>query len=264
MPIHCPIAIRDLTQDEFDATDAIVMRHAYASQNELGRLCDERVYENDLALRFRESGGEVHAQVPLHITHQSFAKTCRLDLVCDHGVYEIKTVQAFVGEHDAQALHYGMMMNLRHVKLLNFRTPKVQGRLQYNALTAAKRHQFRLQASRWQQCSDHCGPLRQRMADLLADWGAFLDARLYEEALIHFCGGEAACVRRIELVRAGQVIGTHRVQQHAPELCFLVSAVTKDLPAYQSHLERLLKLTGLRGMQWINLCHHEIQFITLH
>jgi hypothetical protein len=98
---------------------------------------------------------------------------------------------------------------------------------------------------------------------LLADWGAFLDARLYEEALVHFSGGDAACIRRVELVRAGHPIGTHRIQQHAPDLCFHVSAVTKELPAYHSHLNRLLKLTGLRGMQWINLAHHQIQFVTL-
>lgn len=156
-----------------------------------------------------------------------------------------------------------MLVSVRHVKLLNFRPPKVQGRLQYNALTTAKRLRFEFDAARWSALSDPCGALRQRLCELLADWGAFLDARLYEEALVHFCGGEAACVRRVELSRDDHVIGTHRIQQHAPGLAFLVSSVTRELPAYQSHLERLLKLTGLRGMQWMNLCHHQIQFVTL-
>ena len=31
----------------------------------------------------------------------------------------------------------------------------------------------------------------------------------------------------------------------------------------ESHLQRLLALTDLRAMQWINLNHTEIQFITL-
>lgn len=263
MPIACPLTIRDLSQAEFDAVDAVVMRNAYDCQNELGRLCDERAYENDLAIRLREVGGEAHTQVPVHVSHQTFAKTYRLDLVWRDAFYDIKTVQAFIGEHDAQVLHYAMLLDVRHGKLLNFRTPKVQGRLQFNALTTAKRQQFRLNTARWCPLSDQCEPLRQRFTDLLADWGAFLDARLYEEALVHFCGGEAACVRRVELTRASHVIGTHRIQQHAPTLAFLVSSVTKELPAYQSHLERLLKLTGLRGLQWFNLCHHEIQLVTL-
>lgn len=263
MPIACPLTIRDLTQAEFDAVDAVMMGHAYACQNELGRLCDERAYENDLAIRLREAGGEVHTQVLVHVTHHTFAKTYRLDLVWNNALYDIKTVQAFVGEHDAQVLHYAMLLDVRHVKLLNFRTPKVQGRLQFNALTTAKRHQFHLDTTRWHPLSNQCAPLHRRFADLLSDWGAFLDARLYEEALVHFCGGETVCVQRVELSRKGHIIGTHRIQQHAPGLAFLVSSVTKDLPAYQSHLERLLKLTGLSGVQWMNLAHHQIQLVTL-
>lgn len=263
MPIACPIVIRDLTPAEFDAVDSGVMRHAYDCQNELGRLCAERAYENDLALRLREAGCKVHTQVPVHVTHDKFAKTYRLDLVCNHGIYDAKAALALTGEHDAQVLHYAMLLDVRHVKLLNFRTAKVQGRLQFNALTTAKRLRFENDASLWRPLSDHCPSLRQRLADLLADWGGFLDYRLYEEALIHFFGGEMVCVRRTELKRDGHAIGTHRIQQHAPDLCFHLSAVTKDLPAYQSHLQRLLKLTGLRGVQWMNLCHHQIQFVTL-
>ena len=70
MPIRCPIVIRNLTQPEFDERDRIVMRCAYAAQNELGRLCDERVYENDLALRLRAEGMPgVHTQVPVTVSH---------------------------------------------------------------------------------------------------------------------------------------------------------------------------------------------------
>ncbi|MBM4089232.1 MAG: GxxExxY protein [Planctomycetes bacterium] len=262
MPIHCP-QIRDLTQPEFDAVDKVVMRHAYACQNALGRLCNEGVYEHDLALRLCEEGHDVHTQVPITVSHRSFEKMYRLDLVCDHAVYDAKTVQAFVGEHDAQVLHYAMLLDIRHVKLLNFRTDRVQGRLRFNALTTDKRHRFRVDTREWRPLSDQCEPLRQYMENLLTDWGVFLDSRLYEDALVHSCGGEAQCVRRIDLARSGNLIGTHRVQQHSGGLFFTVSSVTSGVAAYQSHLQRLLQLTGLRGLQWINLCHHDIQFVTL-
>ena len=99
MPTHLPFPIRNLTQTEFDALDPVVMRCAYDSQNELGRLCDERVYENDLALRLRAAGmSEVHTQVPVTVSHQGFEKLYRFDLVVEHGLYELKTVAAFLAD----------------------------------------------------------------------------------------------------------------------------------------------------------------------
>ena len=48
MPIHCPLSIRSLSAGEFEQRDFRIMGHCYACQNELGRLCDEGVYEADL------------------------------------------------------------------------------------------------------------------------------------------------------------------------------------------------------------------------
>jgi hypothetical protein len=56
MPIHCEIATSWVSDEEFDAIDGAVMRCAYASHNKLGRLCEERVYENDLSMRLRAEG----------------------------------------------------------------------------------------------------------------------------------------------------------------------------------------------------------------
>jgi len=47
MPIQCPLDVLDISQTEFDEIDRHVMRAAYDSQNELGRLCKERAHEND-------------------------------------------------------------------------------------------------------------------------------------------------------------------------------------------------------------------------
>ena len=79
------------------------MHCAYDSQNALGRLCDERVYENDLARRLRAEGfREVHSQVPITLSHCGFHKEYRLDLLADDALYELKTTTAFTSEHDAQ------------------------------------------------------------------------------------------------------------------------------------------------------------------
>jgi hypothetical protein len=41
MPIRCPISIRNLSPEEFNERDYLVMRRAFDSQNALGRLCEE-------------------------------------------------------------------------------------------------------------------------------------------------------------------------------------------------------------------------------
>ena len=55
MPVHCPFPIEPLTTEEFRELDYQVMRHAFDSQNALGRLADERIYQTDLAERLQSS-----------------------------------------------------------------------------------------------------------------------------------------------------------------------------------------------------------------
>lgn len=263
MPIQCPIPIRDLTKAEFDERDAMVMRCAYAAQNTLGRLLDERVYENDIALRLRAEGCAAQTQVPLTVSHGTFEKLYRCDLVAADALYELKTVVAFIGEHDLQALHYAMMLGIGHAKLLNLRSPKVQGRLRFNALSAADRHRLTWEDVSWRPLSSRCGELRQHAHNIINDWGAYLDCRLYDEALLHFMGGETACVRRVPVVRDGHELGSHLLRCHADGLFFTVTALTTDLLPFEGHLRRLMRYTDTRGVQWVNLHHNRIQFITL-
>lgn len=82
MPITCNADIPNLSEAEFLARDTLVMRCAFASQNEFGRLCDEKVYENDVAERLRSSGmPNVLTHVPIEVRHGCFEKIYRLDLV---------------------------------------------------------------------------------------------------------------------------------------------------------------------------------------
>src|SRR5216117_4146746 len=142
MPIHCPLSIRTLSADEFEQRDYRVMGHSYACQNQLGRLCDECVYEADLKARLLGEGfREVHTQVPVTVTHGSFSKTYHLDLIADDALYELKTKTALTGEDDAQLIHYILLLGIQRGKLLNFRTAKVQGRIQATGLTQETRRQ---------------------------------------------------------------------------------------------------------------------------
>ncbi len=110
MAIHCPIPVRNLSPEEFKERDYIVMRCAFDSRNALGRLCEEGVYENDLARRLRSNGfRHVATQVPIIASHHSFSKLYRVDLIADDAVYELKTVSALIDKHIAQALNYATM-----------------------------------------------------------------------------------------------------------------------------------------------------------
>jgi GxxExxY protein len=240
------------------------MRCAYASQNHFGRLFDERVYENNLAARLRAEGFEVHTQVPVKASHGGFEKTYSLDLVVNQMVYELKVVSALTREHDAQALHYAMLQDIRLVKLINFGEAEVRGKLLRNALTEPERHQPRMRNTGWRVLGPHCERLIEHLKALIGDWGTHLDCRLYNEALVHHFGGEVECLHRTDLLADEGFLGTHPVQYHDTEHGFFVTGFTRPQPNYHQHLKVLLQhAPRLKGIQWINLNHSRLEVTTI-
>lgn len=264
MPIHCPVEIKPLDAAAFEALDYRVMGHAYASQNELGRLCDECAYQADLKARLLADGfRSALTEVPVTVTHRDFSKKYYLDLVADDGRYELKTDTALVGEHDTQLLNYMFLLGIQRGKLLNFRPPKVQGKILATSLTQAERRRFAAISERWTDLTPGCAALRQTMLELLQDWGGFLDFTLYQEALIHFLGGASNVERLVSLHRGGLDLGRQRMFVHAPGVAFRITAYTESQSYIESHLRRLMALTDLKAIQWINLNHAQIEFTTI-
>ncbi len=264
MPISCPIGLRSLSAEEFEEVDYRVMGHAFACQNELGRLCEEAIYQRDLQARLLADGfRDVQVEVPVTVSHGDFSKVYSLDLVADHAVYELKTAARLSSEHQAQLLHYLFLLGVKRGKLLNFRPPKVEGRIHATRLSPDIRRQFTVNHARWQDVTSGCAVLRQVMGELLADWGAFLEVPLYQEALTHLLGGEALVVQRLPLHRNGLLLGTQRFPLHSQGVAFRVTAVTEDTRGTEAHLRCLLALTKLQAVQWINLNRAEVQFVTL-
>ena len=103
MPIKSSLTLCPMTQEQFAKLDYQVMRHAFDSQNELGRLCDEIIYQNDLAARLDADGlGPIRTGVPVEVTHGSFVKKYYLDLIVgDAAIYELKTNACLTGENDS-------------------------------------------------------------------------------------------------------------------------------------------------------------------
>jgi GxxExxY protein len=260
-----PICLRPVSQEEFAQIDYRVMRHAFASQNELGRLCDEIIYRNDLAARLEAAGlGPVRMEAPVTAAHWDFAKTYRLDLiVADAAIYELKTETRLAAEHDAQLLNYLFLQGAHHGKLINFRPAQVESRFVNTSLTAEARRELTVDSRRWRPTGPASQALQTTLLELLEDWGGFLELRLYLEALTHFLGGEEKVVRMVGLRRNGVPLGNQRFHLVSEDTAFRLTALTEGAENYEPQLHSLLRLSPLRTLQWINLAGHQVQFVTL-
>ncbi len=217
MPITFPIAPRPITREEFTELDYRITRLAYDSHNALCRLCDEEIYQSDLAARIEAAGlGPVRKEMTITVSHRDFAKFYFLDMVaCDAAIYELKTSTRLVTEHENQLLNYLFLWGA------------------------------------------------QLFVALLEDWGAFLDFALYTEAITHFFGGESAVSRMVPLNREGVALGNQRMHLLNAESAFRVTAMTKGSAQFENQLNSLLRLTPIKNLYWINLNHHQIEFVTL-
>ena len=264
MPISCPVKARHLSPQEFNERDFRVMGHAFASQNELGRLCEEGVYQRDMQARLLADGfRDVQIEVPVVLSHEDFIKELSIDLIADDLIYELKTVLALTGDHEAQLFTYLFLLEANRGKLLNFRPAKVEGQLRATGISHADRRQLRIDSTAWHDIAPGCTKLRTLMLELLADWGGYLEFEHYEDALIHFFGGDKQVEHRLPLSRAGVSLGTQRFLCHAPKVAFRLTAFTAGIDTAEAQLRRLLALSDLHVIQWINLNRSDIRMTTL-
>jgi len=265
-PFHCPLPLHRLSRAEFDELSRMVMAQVFASQNELGRLCDEVVYQNDIALRLEAAGLEpVVKEVPVIVSWRDFTKTYYLDLVVQAAfIVELKVAAALLKEHDSQLLNYLLLLDVPHGKLVNLRPPSVEYRTINNVVSAADRRRFVIATDRWQPRTPRCRELHDLLNELLEAWGAFLDFHLYEEALIHFLGGEARVWQPVPLARAGSPLGLQTTALLTDSVGIRLTALSPDTSeGYETQLHRFLALTPLAALHWVNLHHHDLQLVTI-
>jgi GxxExxY protein len=264
MPIKLSLEIPSIGDNEFAEVDKVVMACAYATHNHLGRFFDEKIYENDLAARLRSEGLLVNMQVPIAISHARFEKRYYLDLVVNQMVYELKAVGALNGEHDAQALNYAMLQDVRLVKLINFGEASVRGKLLRNAVNAKNRHQPTIDTTDFKSFGSACDGLIEYLGSLIRDWGTHLSCRLYNEAMVHQYGGEATCLQRIEISSASGLLGTHLVQMYDQYRAFVITGFSMPQDGYRLHSRILLHYAKeLESIQWLNLNKSRLEVITI-
>ncbi|MDX1948211.1 MAG: GxxExxY protein [Pirellulaceae bacterium] len=264
MPIVPVRPVRRLSQDEFRKLDYRVMGVAFEVHNDLGRHLAEELYKNELAHRLRREGVAAEQQFPIRIEFAEFKTTLWPDLlIADAAVYELKAAAAIAPAHRAQALGYVLLTETSHGKLLNFGTAKVEGEFISASLTLDDRREFTVDESKWLDLGLSSRQLKSFATELARDWGLCLACSLYREAIVYFLGGEAVVKQRIELSLADRVLGSQEVDLLDPETLLVLTAIPDEIQGIQRHFQRLLNLSRLKHLQWINFQRHCLQFVTL-
>ncbi len=264
MPIHCRFDTEIMSRNQFHEVDQIVMRHAFDVQNELGRLCDESIYQTELIRRCAVSGFPTSSEGGIAVSLDSFRKSYYVDAVIASGaVYELKAVCDLMGNHESQILNYLFLANLAHGKLINFASPSVQHRFVTTTIDAKQRFTFSINESNWDASLSSSPVLRGIVLRLLEEWGAFLDINLYKEAVVHFLGGEASLMQPVEIDVKGFHAGHQKMCLLDSETGLHVSSIIRYEQTYKKQLQRLLDHTSLKQMQWVNFNRKNIRLITL-
>ena len=260
MPIIIRTPLRRLSQAEFGDLAYAVMGCVFQIHSELGRFFDEKIYKRELAHRCPG----VQLEVPIEVTHASFKKLQYLDVLVEGGgPFEFKAVEAFTPRHPAQLLHYLLLAELPHGKLVNLRKEAVEHEFVNTTLTRADRIEFAIDEARWNDRTPGASRFREVLTALLRDWGTGLDLQFYEEALTHFLGGEAQVLVNVEVRTAEHPLGHQRMHLAAPRVAFAVTALREVDPDFETHARRLLRHTDLEAILWANIRLKMVTFTTI-
>jgi GxxExxY protein len=265
MPIEVSSAIKACDQEEFHALDRKLMAVVFEVHNEFGRLLDEDLYKCELAARCAERGlSPAEREVRIRVRHESFIKDYFMDLLFCHGfMLETKTAERLVAAHRSQTLNYMLLAGLKHGRLVNLRTERVQHEFVSTTLTPEERRRVQVAEVGWVEITAESRLLKARTMQLLEDWGAFLDVNLYREALVYFLGGPTVVCRAVEVFSGSRRLGTQSLNMLNEDIAFALTTKPRHSETIRDHLTRLLNHTRLKAIQWINLNRHLVEFTTL-
>lgn len=258
MPIQVGVTTRRLDQRGFGRIAYDVMGYVFEIHNEFGRFFDEKIYKWELK---RRCPG-VQLEVPIEVAFEGFRKLYFLDALVEGGApFEFKTVESLTDRHRSQLLHYLLLADLSHGKLVNLRTEQVQQEFVNTTLRASERAEFEIAAQGWQEIGDK--PIREWFTEFLREVGACLDIGLYEEALTHLLGGEEQTLQEVRVISGGVILGAQKFRLVAPNIAFKVTTLSAAPSLFEQHARRLIEHTSLEAIQWINVTRKEVSFQTI-
>lgn len=261
MPIVVDAELQRLDQEQFGALAYDVMECVFQVHRELGRFFDEAIYRDAIATRVAEGRKEVR----IAVRFDGFCKEYMVDLLVQRGaVFELKTVECLVTRHQAQLINYLLLMGLSHGKLINLRSERVQHRFVNTSLSFVDRTMFAVDANKWIALEPSHQSLVPWMEAAVREWGTGLDRRLYEEAVIHFFGGEAKVRGETAVLLDSRQFRLQPVLWASPDTIFKVTTLDyKSLAAHEDHLRRFIDHTHVRALLWINVGAQRLTFKTI-
>jgi GxxExxY protein len=153
MPVSSPSPIRRVSQEEFDEIAFEVLRHVFDIHNQIGRFFDEAIYKREL--EFRMPG--VRVEEPIEVVFGAFRKRYLIDVfVHDGAIFEFKAVESIGRRHRAQLLHYLLLCDAQHGKLINIRPASVEHEFVNTHLTRSDRTRFEVCGARWDESTSFC------------------------------------------------------------------------------------------------------------
>lgn len=264
MPITTGVTIQPVSQKEFHAIDYEIMEIIFSVHNDLGRFCNEVIYQRELEYRCNEMGFEsVKREVPIHVSYKDFCKTYLIDLLINNSIpYETKAVVKLGSEHQKQLLNYLLLTRLSHGKLVNMGASSVEAQFVSTQLNPEKRYRYQIYDEGWVDDAAGCR-LKSLILELVHDWGMFLDLSLFYDAVGYFLTDGAGLDEDVEIKEGARTVGRQKMNLIGDRMAFKMSAITKETNYYESHLRKFVAHTDLRQIQWVNFNHHNLEFRTI-
>ena len=261
MPITAPFHFVDYSQPDFARLAYDVVGKSIEVHRSLTRLASERVYGRALESSL---GDSARSEVRITVSHRGYSKDYFVDLVVGDGaVFELKRVTALTEKHRSQLLHYLMLTNTSHGKLINFGGSKLEHEFVNCLQSKDERCRFAVDDSRLQK-DDVAVRFKEVLVELLSDWGTGLDTSLYEEAIGHlFAGG--ADRHSLPITFSGSLVGEISVNILEPGVGFYVTALNDaGRQHFEGHARRLLQQSSLCKLQWANVRVGSLSLVTLY
>jgi GxxExxY protein len=264
MPIEIKKEVKPIKHQRFYDIDKNIIGEAYNLHNKFGRFFEEDFYRDNMERVLINKGLEVYKEFNIKLSHKNFIKNYFIDLLVDKSiVYEIKAVERLIKVHKGQLINYLLLTNLNYGQLINFRPDSVEKEFVSTNLNTELRHKYKLNLKEWDNKIVNSDLLVNIVSDILKDWGAFLDYKLYNKAIIFFLGGENKIKRFVKIIDNKEVIGKQQFSLLNRNTGFHISAITSEQDLYEKHIRRLLNYVNLENVQWINFNKHEIKFKTI-
>ncbi len=252
------------TQDEFYAIDKIVTGYSFETQNIIGKFCHEKIYQEIIAQQCYKNNIKAVREFKVYVSHKDFSKTYKIDLLVDNGIiYEFKTVNSLNNNHKQQLINYLLLTEIKHGKLLNFSSSSVEYEFVSTTITKQDRYNFTINSDEWISVSKNCKKLKKILSEILQKWGTYLECSLYRDALIHFLGGEEKVIKSTTILFNGISVGEQKMYLLDDKTSFHISAITKSTEGYEKDIQRLLKHTKIKHIQWINMNRQNIVIKTI-